>query len=59
MMDRVKEGAWGLFGGEAGRCAAIAVRRRGETGFQSFTDAFGTRSPSKFADIVLDGGTRS
>jgi N-methylhydantoinase B/oxoprolinase/acetone carboxylase alpha subunit len=56
MMDRVKEGAWGLFGGEPGRCASIGVRLRGESGFRSFQEAFGTPSPSKFAGIVLHRG---
>jgi 5-oxoprolinase (ATP-hydrolysing)/N-methylhydantoinase B len=55
-MDRVKAGAWGLFGGQSGRCAGIAVRRHGETAFRQFTEAFGTASPSKFAGIVLEDG---
>ncbi len=56
MMDRVKEGAWGLFGGEPGRCAAILVRRGGESDFKTFPEAFGTVSPSKFANIALTAG---
>ena len=32
------------------------VRRRGETAFRPFTEAFGTVSPSKFAGIVLEEG---
>src|SRR5262249_50328535 len=56
MMDRVKSGAWGLFGGQAGRTAAILVRRRDEPDFRTFCEAFGTVSPSKFATIRLEHG---
>jgi len=56
LMDRVKSGAWGLFGGEPGRPAAILVRRRHDEAFRSFQDAFGTVSPSKFAGIRLCEG---
>jgi N-methylhydantoinase B/oxoprolinase/acetone carboxylase alpha subunit len=56
MMDRVKEGAWGLFGGGAGRCAAILVKRHGEEVLRTFSDAFGVASPSKFANVVLGAG---
>jgi N-methylhydantoinase B len=55
-MDRVKAGAWGLFGGDPGRPAAILVRRAGETAFRTFPESFGTRSASKFAGIVLRRG---
>jgi 5-oxoprolinase (ATP-hydrolysing) len=56
LMDRVKEGAWGLFGGLPGRPAAMLVRRDGADRFLSFCDAFGTVSPSKFANITLRTG---
>ena len=56
IMDRVKAGAWGLFGGQAGRPAAILVRRAGESEFRTFQQAFGTRSASKFANVVLRRG---
>ena len=56
MMDRVKVGAWGLFGGQMGRPAAILVRRAGDDTFRTFTEAFGTISPSKFSDIALEVG---
>jgi N-methylhydantoinase B len=56
MMDRVKSGAWGLFGGGTGRCAALLVRRRGEPAYRTFSEAFGTVSPSKFANIRLREG---
>jgi N-methylhydantoinase B/oxoprolinase/acetone carboxylase alpha subunit len=56
MMDRVKDGAWGLFGGSPGRRAAILVKRAGEERFVTFMEAFGTVSPSKFSDITLHAG---
>ncbi|MFN8224824.1 MAG: hydantoinase B/oxoprolinase family protein [Gaiellales bacterium] len=55
-MDRVEQGAWGLFGGGAGRCAALLVRRAGDERFRTFVDAFGTRSPSKLSGVVLRAG---
>jgi N-methylhydantoinase B/oxoprolinase/acetone carboxylase alpha subunit len=58
LMDRVEVGAWGLFGGGPGRCAAILVCRSGETEFRDFTAACGTVSPSKFAGVVLRHGDR-
>jgi N-methylhydantoinase A/oxoprolinase/acetone carboxylase beta subunit/N-methylhydantoinase B/oxoprolinase/acetone carboxylase alpha subunit len=56
IMDRVKAGAWGLFGGDPGRPAAILVRRAGEPDFRTFPESFGTRSASKFAGVVLRRG---
>jgi N-methylhydantoinase A/oxoprolinase/acetone carboxylase beta subunit/N-methylhydantoinase B/oxoprolinase/acetone carboxylase alpha subunit len=56
MLDRVERGAWGLFGGEPGRCAALLVRRAGTDRFQDFCEAFGTASPSKLAGVVLRAG---
>jgi len=54
--DRVEHGAWGLFGGEAGRCAALLVRRAGDDRFRDFCEAFGTVSPSKLAGVELRAG---
>jgi N-methylhydantoinase B/oxoprolinase/acetone carboxylase alpha subunit len=56
MLDRVERGAWGLFGGLPGRCAALLVRRAGEDRFHDFCEAFGTASPSKLSGIVLRQG---
>ncbi len=56
MLDRVERGAWGLFGGRPGRCAALLVRRGGDDRFRDFCDAFGTVSPSKLAGVKLRGG---
>jgi N-methylhydantoinase B/oxoprolinase/acetone carboxylase alpha subunit len=56
MLDRVERGAWGLFGGGEGRCAALLVRRAGADRFEDFIEAFGTASPSKLAGVVLREG---
>jgi 5-oxoprolinase (ATP-hydrolysing) len=56
LMDRFERGAWGLFGGRSGRCAALLVRRAGDDRFRDFSEAFGTVSPSKFAGVVLRSG---
>lgn len=58
LFDRTKPGfgAFGLEGGGKGGYAAIKVKRKGESEFRTFTDAFGTVSPSKFTNIVLHGG---
>jgi 5-oxoprolinase (ATP-hydrolysing) len=54
--DRVEHGAWGLFGGGRGRCAALLVRRAGDDRFRDFCEAFGTASPSKLAGVELRTG---
>ena len=56
LLDRVERGAWGLFGGLPGRCAALLVRRAGDDRFRDFTEAFGTVSPSKLSGVVLREG---
>jgi N-methylhydantoinase B/oxoprolinase/acetone carboxylase alpha subunit len=56
MFDRVERGAWGLFGGHPGRCAALLVRRAGDDRFRDFCEAFGTVSPSKLSGVVLREG---
>ena len=56
MFDRVERGAWGLFGGRPGRCAALLVRRAGDDRFRDFCEAFGTVSPSKLSGVVLREG---
>ncbi|MGI8972956.1 MAG: hydantoinase B/oxoprolinase family protein [Gaiella sp.] len=56
LMDRFERGAWGLFGGLPGRCAALLVRRAGDERFRDFSEAFGTLSPSKLSGVVLRAG---
>ena len=56
MMDHVKEGAEGLFGGGTGGLAGIWIKRKGEQDFVTFVEAFGVVSPSKFAKVTLCEG---
>ncbi len=58
LFDRMKDGPWGLFGGAAGAPGGIFVRRAGEEDFRTFSEAFGTVSPSKFVNIRLKRGDR-
>ena len=56
LFDRAERGAWGLFGGLPGRCAALLVRRAGDDRFRRFGEVFGTVSPSKLSGVVLRAG---
>ena len=56
LMERVESGAWGLFGGHAGRPAAILIRRCNDSSFGTFSEVLGTTSPSKFSNVVLHKG---
>jgi 5-oxoprolinase (ATP-hydrolysing)/N-methylhydantoinase B len=56
LMDHTKIGPWPVGGGCSGSLAGIVVRRSGEKKFRSFTEVFGTASPSKFADVRLREG---
>jgi N-methylhydantoinase B len=58
LFDRTKPGfgAWGLAGGGVGARGAIRVKRRGESKFRTFSEVYGTVSPSKFTNILLEAG---
>jgi N-methylhydantoinase B/oxoprolinase/acetone carboxylase alpha subunit len=56
LLDRVKEGSWGLYGGKRGAPAGLFVRHRGEKRFRTFVEAYGTISPTKFINIRLERG---
>ena len=56
LMDRTKTQAWGLYGGGQGAKGGIFVKKKGETRFRTFSEAFGTISNSKFSRIVLHEG---
>jgi N-methylhydantoinase B len=58
LFDRTKPGfgAYGLDGGHKGEGAAILVKRAGDDEFRTFSEVFGTVSPSKFTNIVLTEG---
>ncbi|MFQ5425498.1 MAG: hydantoinase B/oxoprolinase family protein [Gaiellales bacterium] len=58
LFDRTQPGfgAWALEGGGQGGRGAIMVRRAGRQDWQTFGEAFGTVSDSKFTNIVLREG---
>jgi N-methylhydantoinase B/oxoprolinase/acetone carboxylase alpha subunit len=58
LLDRTKAGfgAWPLNGGGKGGLAAVLVKRAGDSEFRTFSEVFGTVSPSKFTNIVLRAG---
>ena len=56
LLDRTQEGPWGFRGGASGAPAGIFVRFAGTKEFRTFTDAFGTVSPTKFVNIVMREG---
>jgi N-methylhydantoinase B/oxoprolinase/acetone carboxylase alpha subunit len=56
LFDRVKLAPPGLFGGREGGRSALLVKRAGSNRFQSFDEAFGVASPSKFTNVVLHQG---
>lgn len=56
IFNRMTVEPFGIHGGRPGRTSGIYVRAAGATEFQTFSDAFGTASPSKFANITLKRG---
>jgi N-methylhydantoinase B/oxoprolinase/acetone carboxylase alpha subunit len=58
MMDRMKVQPWGIFGGQGGGNAGVFIQRPGDVGFRTFQEAFGTVSPTKFANIRLQRGDK-
>jgi N-methylhydantoinase B/oxoprolinase/acetone carboxylase alpha subunit len=56
LFDRAKIPPWGLFGGMPGGLTRLEIKRSGSPDFRTFSDAFGTVSPTKFANVVLHAG---
>jgi N-methylhydantoinase B len=56
MMDHVKQGAWGAFGGMSGGLAGIWIKKKGTDSFKNFSEVYGTVSPSKFANLIVEAG---
>ncbi len=56
LLDRTRTRAWGLLGGSPGASGGLLVKRKGQPEFQTFSEAFGTVSNSKFTRIVLREG---
>jgi N-methylhydantoinase B/oxoprolinase/acetone carboxylase alpha subunit len=56
VLNRMKVAPWGLFGGGQGDTGGIYIKRAGTDTWETFVQAFGTVSPSKFAGIMLREG---
>ena len=56
LFDRCKLAGPGLFGGHEGGRSALMVKLAGESGFRTFQEAFGVRSPTKFTNVLLHRG---
>ncbi len=56
LFDRAKIAPWGLFGGSPGGLSTLRIKRAGHDSFQTFPEAFGTISPTKFTNVVLRQG---
>jgi N-methylhydantoinase B len=56
LCDRSKVAPWGIFGGRDGQCLAYLVKVAGSDEFKTFSDAFGTTSDTKFANVRLRRG---
>jgi N-methylhydantoinase B/oxoprolinase/acetone carboxylase alpha subunit len=56
LFDRAKNAPWGLFGGAPGQRSRLRVRLAGTDRWQTFGEAFGTTSDSKFSNVRLHRG---
>jgi N-methylhydantoinase B/oxoprolinase/acetone carboxylase alpha subunit len=56
LLNRMKADPWGILDGGNGARGGIWVKRAGDDDWQTFVDAFGTISPSKFSGIRLQPG---
>jgi N-methylhydantoinase B/oxoprolinase/acetone carboxylase alpha subunit len=56
LFDRMQIPPWGMNGGGSGGTTEIAIKRKGETVFKLFDEAYGTISPSKFTNILVHQG---
>jgi N-methylhydantoinase B/oxoprolinase/acetone carboxylase alpha subunit len=56
LLNRMKADPWGILGGGNGARGGIWVKRAGTDEWQTFIEAFGTMSPSKFSGIRLRPG---
>jgi N-methylhydantoinase B/oxoprolinase/acetone carboxylase alpha subunit len=56
LLNRMKTDPWGVLGGGSGARGGIWVKRGDGDEWQTFEEAFGTLSPSKFSGIRLQPG---
>jgi N-methylhydantoinase B/oxoprolinase/acetone carboxylase alpha subunit len=58
LLNRMKTDPWGVLGGDAGDRGGLWFRTDSSAEWQTFVDAFGTNSPSKFSGIMLRPGNQ-
>lgn len=56
LLNRMKADPWGVLGGGEGARGGIWIKRAGHDAWQTFVEAFGVLSPSKFSGIRLHPG---
>ena len=56
LYDRMTSAPWGLFGGRDAGPSRLLVKRAGASRFVTFSEAFGTVSDSRVANIILTRG---
>ena len=56
LLDRTRTYPWGLFGAGHGAAGGLLVKKKGDSRFRTFSEAYGTVSATKFTRIVLKEG---
>lgn len=56
LLNRMLTSPWGVLGGLDGAVGGLWVKRKGTDSWQTFVEAFGTLSPSKFSGVALHAG---
>ena len=56
VFERMKVRPWGLFGGGHANNSAILVKKKGDDRFRTFSEVYGSVSPSKFVNCVVEPG---
>ena len=56
VFERMKVSPWGLFGGGHASRSAVLIKKRGDDRFRTFSEVYGTTSPAKFANCVVETG---
>ena len=56
LFDRMVSRPWGLFGGQGGEPSRLLIKRVDTTDFVTFSEAYGTPSNSRVANIELHAG---
>ena len=56
VFERMRVSPWGLFGGGDAARSAVLIKKKGDDRFRTFSEVYGTVSPSKFANCVVRPG---